>query len=195
MEQAMSKAELILPEHSIQASKARVEKATIRILRPDDHGVLQPVAQGVLVPGGYILTAAHCINWVGTGSMALGDWYIETIQTADGTQFKVSPCAAEPMADIAVLAAADDQEMCGDYSAFQEFCDATEPAPVSTDDFPYECRFEPFEVINPPVPIHVLTHKGQWVTGSARRFNTQPAGNVAVLFDTQIEGVAHPAAL
>ena len=44
--------------------KERVAAATVRICGTK--------SQGVLVPGGYILTAAHCINWEGTGSMTLG---------------------------------------------------------------------------------------------------------------------------
>jgi secreted trypsin-like serine protease len=51
-------------------AKARTEKATVRILRVNT--VLEPLARGVLVPGGYILTAAHCINWDGESAMAQG---------------------------------------------------------------------------------------------------------------------------
>ena len=160
-------------------AKARTEKATVRILRVNNQGVLEPLAQGVLVPGGYILTAAHCINWDGGGAMALGEWFIETIQTSDGKQHKVSPCAVEPVTDIAVLEAVDDQAMYEACCAFKEFCEATEPVPVSADDFPHD---------GPPVRVHILTHKGTWVTGSASRFNAPPFGNVWVDYDAQIEG-------
>jgi hypothetical protein len=114
----------------IAAARARTEKATVRLMRLDDHDVLVPVAQGVLVPGGYILTAAHCINWDGHGTMALGDWFIETIQAYDGTRYKLSPCAVEPMSDIAALEAVDGQAMYEECCAFEEFCEATEPVPV-----------------------------------------------------------------
>jgi S1-C subfamily serine protease len=39
----------------------------------------------------------------------------------------------------------------------------------------------------PAIPVHVLTHKGAWVTGGARRLNAPPAGSVWVAFDVPIE--------
>ena len=139
----------------------------------------------------YILTAAHCINWEGTGGMALGDRHVETIQASDGTQYRVSPCAVEPVADIAALAAVDWQELFEEARAFEEsrafeeFCEATEPVPVSANDFPYVAeRIE----LNPPVPIHVLTHKGTWMSGTARRWSAQPTGTAAAQFDGHVEG-------
>ena len=138
------------------------------------------------MPGGYILTAAHCIRWEGTGSMALGDWYVETIRTSDGARHMVSPCAVEPVMDIAVLGAVDSQEMSEECDAFEKFCEATEPVPVSTNDFP-QCDLSEPQDAWPVVPVHVLTHRGTWITGGARRIGA-PHGNVWVTFDAQIEG-------
>jgi S1-C subfamily serine protease len=155
--------------------KARTEKATVRFLRRDEQGVDMPVAQGVLVPDGFIITAAHCIDWDGNGAMALGDHFVERIRAGNGVIYTVSPYAVEPMRDIAALAAVDGlHEEC---NAFEEFCEATEPVPVSTDDFP----------IGTSVPVHVLTHRGAWVTGRARRYGFQIGGAVAVEFDAPIE--------
>ena len=42
-----------------------VEKATVRLTGKG--------GQGVLVPGGLIVTAAHCVNWYLEGGMAMGD--------------------------------------------------------------------------------------------------------------------------
>lgn len=47
-----------------------VANATVRI-----SGL---VGQGVLVPGGFILTATHCIQWNGEGGWALGDYFVES---------------------------------------------------------------------------------------------------------------------
>jgi S1-C subfamily serine protease len=173
---------IVEQQQNIDVGKVRAEKATVRILRRNSKRIFEPLAQGVLVPGGYILTAAHCIDWDGEGQMALGDWYIETIQSSDGTQYKVSPCAVEPMTDIAVLVAVDGQEMFEEHYAFEEYCEATEPVPVSEDDFPL------VDSDGPPVRVHTLTHKGMWISGSARRLNAPPFGNVWVNFDAQIEG-------
>jgi Trypsin-like peptidase domain len=144
----------------------------------------------------------------GNGGHGAGDWFIETIRTSDGKQHKVSPCAVEPMTDIAVLEAVDGQEMSEECHAFEEFCEDTEPVPVSEDDFPNASGCEqPRAQVGPdgritipkleafteppPIPVHVLTHKGTWVTGNAQRFgslNSPPAGSVWVKFSTQIEG-------
>src|SRR4029077_9238341 len=100
--------------------KARTEKATVRFMRQNRR---QPVAQGVLVPGGFILTAAHGINWSGTGAMALGDHYIETIQASDGFTSKVGPFAVEPVMDIAALAALDGLTFFSECEAFKMLCE------------------------------------------------------------------------
>lgn len=68
--------------------KARVENATLRM---EALGGL-----GVLVPGGFVLTATHCIQWSGTGGMALGDASPEPVRTPDGTQFRLGLAACDP---------------------------------------------------------------------------------------------------
>jgi Trypsin-like peptidase domain len=185
----------------INAAKTRAEKATIRILRDQDADGLKPTAQGVLVPGGYIITAAHCIEWHGTGRMALGEPYFETIRTSDGKQHLVRTCAVEPMTDIAVLRSVGDYDpgLFRECQAFEEFCEATEPVPVSGDDFPGakvkyrrapKGRFRPDYEDVPLIPVHVLTHTGAWITGNANRcgpLNSPTGGKATVTFSTPIE--------
>jgi hypothetical protein len=107
--------------------KARTEKATVRFMRRNRR---RPVAQGVLVPGGFILTAAHCINWSRTGAMALGDHYIETM-ASDGVTYKIGPFAVEPVMDIAALGATYSSKVLG-AGQFEMLCEAIEPVPVSS---------------------------------------------------------------
>jgi hypothetical protein len=57
---------------------AHVINATVRL---DNLG-----GQGVLVPGGFILSAAHCIQWDGEVGMAMGDRFIESITTKSGAR-------------------------------------------------------------------------------------------------------------
>ena len=57
-----------------------VINATVRL---DNLG-----GQGVLVPGGFILTAAHCIQWNGEVEMAMVDRFIESITTKSGARFR-----------------------------------------------------------------------------------------------------------
>ena len=52
--------------------------------------------QGVLVPGGFILTAAHCINWDLKGGMAPGDWSIEQVETPKGSNFRCRQFLSSP---------------------------------------------------------------------------------------------------
>jgi Trypsin-like peptidase domain len=161
--------------------KTRTENATVRFLRKNEQGVDQPVAQGVLVPGGFIFTAAHCINWeVTDAAMALGDRYIEKIRARNGSVYKVGPCAVEPVLDIAALAALDGQVFFHECEAFERFCEETEPVPLSTDNFQDGV----------PVPIRVLTHTGAWVSGRASRYGYGwlLAGNIWVEFDASIQG-------
>jgi hypothetical protein len=73
--------------------RERIARATVLVTRQR--------GRGILVPGGKILTAAHCITWSGAGGMVLGEWFVETIQTAAGASIQTQVCAAEPVADIA----------------------------------------------------------------------------------------------
>jgi hypothetical protein len=49
---------------TLDQARARTRAATVQL--PTKGG------QGVLVPGGFVLTAAHCIDWSLDGGMALG---------------------------------------------------------------------------------------------------------------------------
>jgi trypsin len=83
--------------------RALVSAATVRVT---GRG-----GQGVLIPGGFILTAAHCIDWDTNGKMVLGEHFEERIVTSDGRELFVAPVAVEPVADIAVLGAMDIEEL------------------------------------------------------------------------------------
>jgi hypothetical protein len=116
--------------------------------------------QGVLLPGGYILTAAHCIDWSGTGAMTLGDYFLEPVETADGREFQARVVAAESVTDIAVLGPVDNQELPDDSQAFEEFAETVEGIPLFTRSLEVE----------ESIPVQVLNHKGEWITGSVIRY-------------------------
>lgn len=152
------------------AQKVRVEAATVKLLELG--------GQGVLVPGGYILTAAHCVNWSIKGGMVLGDFCLHRIQTADGELLDVTPYAVEPVNDIAALGALDDQAAPQKADAFEEFCESTPPVPVCTDEYAFGEYF----------PVHIYTHKGEWIAGQAARFGSFVTGSLFVEPDSSIEG-------
>ncbi len=131
-------------------SLASVEAATVRLMRRQAH------AQGVLVPGGLILTAAHCVHWRTDGRMVLGDLRPHRIKAAD-RDLQVFPLAVEPVADLAVLGAPDDQSYAEEADAFEAFCTTVEPVPLYTG-APYDL----------PRVLHIFTHTGRWVTGRCR---------------------------
>jgi S1-C subfamily serine protease len=148
-----------------------VEAATIRLLKQR--------GQGVLVRGGYVLTAAHCVKWTGTGGMALGDYFIEPFETSDGHKLQASVHAAEPVADIAVLGPPDDQAMPKEYVAFGRYVETTNAVSLRTH----------APEIDKPIPAWVFAHTGEWISGRAVNYGF-PGGVIWLLTDSYIEGGA-----
>jgi S1-C subfamily serine protease len=158
-----------------QHIRDRVAAATVRLTK---NG-----GQGVLVPGGFILTAAHCIEWSGTGAMALGDHFCEPILTAGGRKFLVSVYAAEPLTDIAVLGPCGNQVLPDDAEALEEFAAETPAVPLLTR------RPE----LGKSMPALVRTHTRGWATGTVTRYGVPwlpPGGTVYIQTDTPIKGGA-----
>jgi hypothetical protein len=129
----------------------RVAAATVVTTRKE--------GQGVLVTGGFILTAAHCISWDHNGGMALGDHFVEPITTRDGSNLHVGPWVVEPVSDIAVLGELDNQVFFEQCDAFEEWRESVQPIAVS------DRVLQPQESI----AVHVLSHKGHWIAGKATR--------------------------
>ena len=112
---------------------------------------------GALLAGEMVITAAHCIGWSLEGGMALGDTYLEEIETASGARFFTSPIFIDPIADIAVLGPVDDQEP-SLGSHFKKFCD-----------FSYSVSGLELSTVKPElftkIPLRVRTHTGEWNPG------------------------------
>lgn len=109
--------------------------------------------------------------------MALGDDYREDIVTADGRTLTVSPLAVEPVCDLAVLGAPDDQAFPEAAEAFETFCGATAPVRLALDALDLDAAFA----------AYVFTHDKGVLSVCA----TQPALNAATLWieaDEPIEG-------
>ena len=147
-----------------------VENATVTLLRKG--------GRGVLVNSNLIITAAHCIDFNCEGGMVLGDYSIEEIKAGE-EELMVGPLAVEPVSDIAVLGALDDQTFFQEVDDFERFCERTKPVPV--------CRseFEPFQEFR----VHIYNHKGVWVTGKVVQ-HSQGAKVFFVDADELIEGGA-----
>ena len=151
------------------ATRKIVERATVRIGERTKH------AQGVLVAGPLVLTAAHCVTWDARGRMALGELVIEMVRKGRN-RFRMEVLAAEPVADIAILGPVDDQqpELIDDYDAFQAWADRTTPLRVAPwDPPPWRPALGPGgEVIRPAaeqlvvrLAVHLRTVKSIWIDG------------------------------
>ncbi len=153
----------------IEEAKERVAKATVHL--PGKGG------QGVLVPGDFILTATHCMQWNGNGHMALGDSVPERIETKTGAVFRAEVYAAESVNDITVLGVPNGDAFDAERQKFTAFCKETPPVPVSTEEY------ELFELF----PVHILSHKGIWISAQAQQ-TVSPTGQLCVESHDEIEG-------
>jgi hypothetical protein len=117
--------------------------------------------RGILVGGNLVLTAAHCIDYKSDGSMVLGDYFIEEIETAQGERLKASPVAVEPVQDIAVLGSLDGQEFYKEAERFETFCENTRPLTVCQGDVEIFQKF----------PVYVYNLDRTWVPGRAQKCN------------------------
>lgn len=129
-------------------TKSIIEKATVTILGKG--------GRGVLVSGGFILTAAHCLNISLEGGMVLGEHCIEEIDTCLG-KCKVTAKAAEPVNDIAALGSLDDQEFWDEAANFADFCNNVTEVKIA----------EPLLLGASEFPVYIYTHKGTWLEAVA----------------------------
>jgi S1-C subfamily serine protease len=150
-EKALRQAKRASKSRKTKAVREQVAAATVRLTKGG--------GQGVLVPGDYILTAAHCIPWPGRNHVLADDDCFESVHAQvayrDGGNFQAELVAADPVADIAVLAQADSQQFEDDAVAFEKFANAVTSVPLWIGT-PPEREF---------IPVLLLTHKGTWTTG------------------------------
>ena len=110
--------------------------------------------------------------------MVLGDYFVEAIQTQRGG-LKVGPIAVEPVSDIAVLGALDDQTFSDEAQAFEQFCSATNPVPLAQDHIE----------LHRPFRVRIYNHDGTWAKGSAS-LTTQFSPSIWIKAEKEIGGGA-----
>ncbi|MGB7201461.1 MAG: hypothetical protein WBD16_04240 [Pyrinomonadaceae bacterium] len=163
--------------------RRRVEKATVKFTKLG--------GQGVLVLGGLILTAAHCIDYTVTGRMALGESYIEPLETIFG-DVHASPMMVETVADIAVLEGLDNGVFCDQAKKFEQFCEAIEPIPIFTGEFEvadYGLVGDDTLPIYKTFDVYAYSHENRWVQGHATpTYSCCPISTIGVVWNEQIAG-------
>lgn len=121
-----------------------------------DYVVQVPLKGGVgVLVGDVILTAAHCVDYGEVGAMAMGNTQIADVETCQGC-LKAGVLAVEPVSDIAVLGALDEQEWPQEAEDFQRFCTTTQPVVLA------RSLIQRGELLN----VSIRNHDGTWVNGS-----------------------------
>lgn len=92
----------------------QLSSATLRRMTEATLSMPHAGGRAVVMRGGLIVTATHCLETMGAeswaGSAALGEYHIERLVAHDGSEFVAQVLAAEAISDIAVLGPLDDQE-------------------------------------------------------------------------------------
>jgi hypothetical protein len=89
-----------------------------------------------------------------------GDYYLEKVQ-AGNTCLKLTLLAVEPVSDIALLGAPDEQVFPDEVEALEEFSANTQAVPLFTG------SIKPRK----PMSVRILGHDGRWIDGSVGLFN------------------------
>lgn len=135
-----------------EKTRKRVEMATVRLTKKN--------GQGVIVQGGLILTAAHCVEASIEGEMALGDFFLQEVECG-GHAIVTQVLAVEPVSDIAVLGMPDDQSFYKEANDYEKVLNLIEPI---------ELRFNDIEQFR-EIPAMIFTHRKTWLQANVQKCN------------------------
>ena len=139
--------------------EARVKAATVRL--PEMGG------RGVLIPGGLILTATHCIGWDGTAGLVLGDHHPVRVEAGDHS-FRLGPWFADAVSDMAALGPLDNQVFPEDEDAFDTWRAGIRPVQLS----PWLPKTRRLTRSARPEsrPVWLLSLDGRWIRGKVVKY-------------------------
>jgi len=149
----------------------RVSSAVVQITREGKKGrrrVFQRVGQGVCVPGNFVLTVAHALDWhMLTGGyrrneMTLGDHYTALVTTRDGERHEAEIDAVEPRSDLAVLGSPvpiQSSQSREDRPIPKEFLQRAPAVPLWEGVWP----------LGDQMQVYLLSAEGKWFPATATR--------------------------
>lgn len=139
--------------NSKEISFSDIEKAVVTL--PNKRG------KGVLIKGGFVMTAAHCISCTCSGIMP-NNYNNPVLVKAGGKTFRLNILFVDPISDISVLGPLDQQDFIGDYNAFSSYIKSVKPLRIAKNVFKI-----PFE----PLPLKAFNKDRQWIDINARITN------------------------
>ena len=143
-------------ERALEDIRSDVAAATVKVRGYQSD--IEKVGLGVLVEGGYLVTAAHCLEYDNdTGArITLGEHVFYEIETAQGEKLNVAPVFIESISDVAVLGPLDSYSYDEEWiAAYEAFLKRTRPVPL------WSGRDAG------SFGIHVHSHKKTWISGKA----------------------------
>ncbi len=156
---------------NMNAIYSRVAAATVKL--PEKGG------QGVFVRNGYLITAAHCLEYDLTGRLALDyNHILYEAETAQGEKLKACPAIIESCLDIAVLREPDGQILFQESEDYDNFCRKIKPLSL------YRMRLSKFPT---EFRVHIYSHKKVWIPGKAT-INKDHSSLMWIDADENIEG-------
>lgn len=156
------------------STKKKIEAAVVTIPKGKGYG------RGVVIPGGLILTSAHCVYCECDGRMAPhGDFAAIEFDTAKGKRIVGEIWAVEPRRDVAIIGSLDGQAAPEHSLAFDEFIESVTPVRICQKQFEHMKKHRAF----------VLNRDRKWV---AMEMVNGAYDGVSLAFSskTQIEGGA-----
>jgi S1-C subfamily serine protease len=155
-----------------ESVRRQVEAATVKLTGAG--------GQGVLVSGGFVLTAMHCMGWDGTAGLVLGDHHAVAVQTHDGTKFRLQPWFADVVSDMGALGETDE-----DWESFEEWREKVKAVPIrSWKPVPWAPPMSEPESL----AVHVLSHEGTWISGKVTNYSNRPNASISLETDQPIKG-------
>ena len=145
-----------------EKTRKQIELATVPVrskgMKPSEGG------QGVYIGNGFVLTAAHCLEFDSVAAIAEGFPPVYYIDRPEGEPIWCSPVCIDPCSDLAVVGPCDSQQLSERHWELLSFF---------KDVVPIEIRRDPLQ-LDESASCEIRTHLGTWVSGKMTRVSDPP---------------------